>query len=96
MRKTLFIVAAMLSLTFSQVRAEVDDNAMLSETTLVVSGNSVQVGGGNGLKLEVFKITGEQVTVIDIDSDAKSFKLNLPKGCYILRVGKLTRKVSIC
>ncbi|MCF0196104.1 MAG: hypothetical protein HUK03_02495 [Bacteroidaceae bacterium] len=96
MRKVILILIAVLISAFAEVRGQVDEGIALEETTLVVAGNNVRVTGANGETLEVFKITGEQVTLIRIDSDSKSFKLNLPKGCYILRVGKLTRKISIC
>lgn len=56
---------------------------------------SVRITGAQGQFLEIYKITGLQVEKIKIDSNDKKIELNLAKGCYILKVGKLVRKVSI-
>lgn len=97
MKKVLFIIFAMFIASVCEVRAEMEDCTLdMNETTLVVSGNNVSVSGANGLTLEVYKITGEQVIAIQVESDSRTFKLNLQKGCYIIRLGKLTRKISIC
>ena len=32
---------------------------------------------------------------VKVDSSEKSYPLNLPKGCYIVKVGKVVRKISI-
>ena len=101
MKKVLFIVAAMLVSAVAEVRASEPEamDAMpveaMNEVTLTVSGNSIVVNGGNGLTLEVFTITGEQVMQVAVDSDSKSVTLRLQRGCYIVRVGKVTRKISI-
>ena len=63
--------------------------------TLTVSGNAVQVGGASGMVLEVVSLTGRQVASIKIESPAQRVELNLPKGCYILKVGKVVRKITL-
>lgn len=65
------------------------------ELAVEVNGNTVQVVGGQGLTLEVYDITGKRVTALRIDSNDKRVTLNLRKGCYIIKVGKLTRKVAV-
>lgn len=97
MKKSLIILLTALFSLVGEVRAEASEDFVgLQETTIQVADKNVRVNGGAGLVLEVYKITGEQVMVMRIDSDNKTFRLNLPKGCYILRVGNVTRKVSIC
>lgn len=63
--------------------------------TLSLEGNSVLVNGANGMVLEVVSLTGRRVATIKIDSPAQRVELNLPKGCYILKVGKVVRKVTL-
>ncbi|MBQ8157875.1 MAG: T9SS type A sorting domain-containing protein [Prevotella sp.] len=63
--------------------------------SITVEGNSVQVTGANGMTLEVISLTGRQVATYRIDSPAQRVELNIPKGCYILKVGKVVRKVTI-
>lgn len=65
------------------------------EVSMIVNGSSVRVSGASGQTLYVYNITGLRVQKIDIDSPDKYLNLDLPKGCYILKVGKVVRKISI-
>ena len=71
---------------------EVEQNAIsitCSESTLYVK------NADHGV-LEVFSITGEKVYTVRIDSPSKTIDLtNLSRGCYIVRIGKYTRKIYI-
>ena len=40
-------------------------------------------------------ITGANSEILKVDGADKHYELNLPKGCYILKVGKVVRKISI-
>jgi hypothetical protein len=60
-----------------------------------VEGKQVQVTGANGLVLEVISLTGRQVKTYRIENSAQQVELNIPKGCYILKIGKVVRKVTI-
>lgn len=63
--------------------------------SLSVNGSTIHVTGAQGEVLEVFSLTGAKVTTLRIDSADKSLNMNLAKGCYILKIGKVIRKVSI-
>ena len=63
--------------------------------TISVDGNVVNVQGGNGMTLEVVSLTGRAVANYKIESPAQRIDLNLPKGCYILKIGKVVRKVTV-
>ncbi len=67
----------------------------LSSITLSVNGSKVHVSGADGETLEVYNLTGVKVATIRIDSNDKTLNLNLQRGCYILKVGKVVRKISI-
>ncbi|MBR0202588.1 MAG: T9SS type A sorting domain-containing protein [Bacteroidaceae bacterium] len=102
MRKSFIILALLASFTALSVKAsEVSDKekdgieAEVTPVTIVVSGAQVHVSGAEGQMLEVYNLAGVRVAVMKIDSEDKSMTLNLPKGCYILRVGNTARKVSI-
>ncbi|MBO4462685.1 MAG: T9SS type A sorting domain-containing protein [Prevotella sp.] len=62
---------------------------------LSVDGNTVNVQGATGLTLEVVSLTGRAVATYKIEGPAQRIELNLPKGCYILKVGKVARKVTV-
>jgi len=62
---------------------------------LSVDGNTVNVQGAAGMTLEVVSLTGRAVATYRIEGPAQRIELNLPKGCYILKVGKVARKVTV-
>lgn len=67
------------------------------ERQIIISmeGNAVNVAGAAGMTLEVVSITGRHVTSYKIEGPQQRIELSLPKGCYILKVGKVVRKVTL-
>lgn len=65
------------------------------DVTISVSGQTVTVSGAYGQTLEVISLTGRRVLSAKIESPAQRIDLNIPKGCYILKVGKVVRKVTV-
>lgn len=63
--------------------------------TFTLEKNAVTVHGGSGMVLEVVSLTGKAVASYKIESPAQRIDLNLPKGCYILKIGKTVRKVTL-
>lgn len=77
---------------------EIIDNDLIqgsANAQIVVDGSSVRVIGANGQKLYVYNVAGVRIQSIKVEGADKHFDLNLPKGCYILKVGKTVRKVSV-
>lgn len=100
MRKILFILTISVCLGLPAVGAQMSLDRGVAEQieeqiTLTVEGSSVLVDGAQGLKLVVISLTGRQVAEYRIDSPSQRIELNLSKGCYVLKVGKVVRKVSI-
>ena len=60
-----------------------------------VEGQTVIISGAQGEELIVVSLAGRQVVKAKIDSPSQRIELNIPKGCYILKVGKVVRKISI-
>ena len=48
-----------------------------------------------GQTMEVISLTGRRVMSEKIESPSQKIELSVPKGCYIIKVGKVVRKVSI-
>lgn len=67
----------------------------VGDVRMTVQGKLVKLQNAQGEILEVFDVTGKKVLSVRIDSADKTISLNLRKGCYILRVAKQTRKISI-
>ena len=62
---------------------------------ITVSGNTVRISNTNGEDIEVFNLTGTKVTTIKTDTTGKTYTVNLTKGCYLLKIGKVVRKISV-
>lgn len=60
-----------------------------------LNGRTLHVQNGAGLTLEIYSVTGAKVASYKIDTNDKSIRLELPRGCYIVKVGDVARKVSI-
>ena len=61
----------------------------------IVEGKTVIVTGAQGKVLQVISLTGNILESYNIESPNERVNLNLTKGCYILKVDKVVRKVSI-
>lgn len=63
-------------------------NVSITQTTLLVTGAS-------GYTLEIISLTGKQVMKTRIEAPAQRIELNIPKGCYIVKIGGVVRKISV-
>ena len=63
--------------------------------TITLAGSVLKVSGANGQMLQVYNVAGVKVMSVKVDGDERNYDLSLPKGCYIVKVGKVVRKVSI-
>ncbi len=105
MKRIVIIVSAVLALALfvpTTANASVSKNYAAGildfqddEVSISYSQGSIYVSGGEGLTLEVISLTGKKVFEQQIDNPSQKFELNIPKGCYIVKVGKVVRKVSV-
>jgi hypothetical protein len=65
------------------------------EVTISLRDRTVYVTGAEGQTLEVVSLTGRHVAKYNIENASQRIDLNVPKGCYILKVGKVMRKVTL-
>ncbi len=90
----LLTLAAPLSVMAAQmelgVLEQVDEQPVIS-----IDNRAVRVNGAQGETLEVFSLTGKLVMSVVIESPAQRVDLTVSKGCYILKVGKVVRKITI-
>jgi len=73
---------------------EIIDND-IQTITISVTESTLHVAGANGQMLQIYNVAGICVMNIKVEGADKRYELNLPKGCYIVKVGKVTRKISI-
>ena len=103
MRKKIFtcVVVAILGMAVPiQIQArhtiEIYEEQDFDDVNIsVVNESTLHVTGASGQVLYVYNVAGICVKSFRVDSNDKRYDLNLPKGCYIIKVGKTVRKVSI-
>jgi hypothetical protein len=74
---------------------EIVENEFQTISISVSDESTLRVTGAAGQMLYIYNITGVRVMSVRIDGSDKSFDLNFSKGCYIVKVGKVVRKISI-
>lgn len=89
----LFLPAVTPAYAFSDVPAwgQMDELA----PSITVRGSQITVQHAEGLVLEIYNLAGLKVGSYKVESSEQSISTSLPKGCYILKLGKLVRKISI-
>ena len=98
MMKRMWIIALALLMCGAPMVAcgQSDEPQMEVEAmSMNIQGNRVHIINAEGKTLEIYNLTGLRVSVIRIDSNDKQIALTLSRGCYILKVGKLVRKITI-
>ena len=79
----------------TELSAEQTFNSSFDEINIRTEGRRVHVSGAEDKTLEVYNIAGVKVASFPIDAPEKTITLTVPKGIYILRVEKVTRKVNV-
>ena len=82
-----------VSATASQ-GVEIVDNSVQG-VSIVYSSSILRVTGAEGEVKQVYNVAGVRVMSVKVEGADKSYELSLPKGCYIVKVGKYVRKISI-
>lgn len=101
MNKTLKIMTLCALVMASPIAAMAEEmyDGPETETTAVamtINGNTARISNADGQTLDIYNLAGVKIDSYRIDSEEKVVSLNkLPKGCYILKVGTVVRKVSI-
>ena len=71
------------------------ETSSMDEITITVRGNQLRVQRADGLSLSVYNITGVKVAMHRVDGDDFSLTLNVERGIYIVKVGKVVRRITI-
>lgn len=95
---TLIMLTALLAGAPAGARAATGVEVLeqsLPEISITLAQNNLHVTGANGMTLYIYKVTGVCVQSFKVEGNDKRYELNLPKGCYIVKVGEVVRKISI-
>ena len=94
----IFLFGALLlgtpQLTLGNSAIEIIENE-ISNIAVSVIESVLHVTGANGQMLYIYNVAGVRVMSFKVEGPDKRYELNLQKGCYIVKVGKVVRKISI-
>lgn len=62
---------------------------------ITTKNNQVRVQNAEGLTLDLYNVAGVKVATYRVDSDDKTITLNLNRGIYIAKVGKVARRINL-
>lgn len=65
------------------------------DVSISVDGRNIRIQNAQGKVIEIFSITGKKVATFKIDTSDKTITLNANKGCYIAKLGGITRKIYL-
>ncbi len=78
----------------AETSIEIIDNEVQT-VNVAVTESAIHVTGANGQVMHVYNVTGMKLMSVKIEGQDKKVEINLPKGCYIVKVGKVVRKIYI-
>ena len=81
--------------SWASADTEVQEVPSLNAIRITAKGTNVRVQNTAGQTLEIYNITVGSMEAYKIDSNDTTVSLSCGKGCYILKLGKIARKVSI-
>lgn len=88
------VLFAMPSVSHAETAIEIIDNEY-QNISISVNSSTIHVTGANGQTLHIYNVAGVRVMSIKIEGADRHYELNIPKGCYIAKVGKVVKKISI-
>ena len=95
---TFFLVLAMSVMMPQNVFANdpsEPEEEMKQPKVVLIKESTIKVVAAEGLEVRVYDVAGMIVSTVRIDSVEKTVNLGLQKGCYIVKVGKTVRKISV-
>ena len=60
-----------------------------------VSRNAIRVLNAQGQTLELYSVTGARIKAVKITAGDETVSFNVPRGCYIVKIGDFVRKVNL-
>lgn len=97
------LILIMASFVFAIPSIAMDDDNQRTDMenephqiTITVVESTINIKNASQMVLEVYNVAGIKVSTQRIDSQDKTIELNnLSKGCYLLKIGKIVRKVYL-
>ena len=94
----LYLLAVILLGVPQVVYAQAEKESIESDVvtpSIAVNGVNLTISNANGSTLELYNLAGVKISSYRIDCAEKVITLSVQKGYYIVKLGKIVRKISI-
>lgn len=96
LKKCIVVMIFMFMYTLPSFPSLISQNGTPTEAVVIVTENTLTIHHAAGSTLEIFSLTGSRLAVYKINNDEEVIDLNIKKGCYLLKVDKVVRKIYVC
>lgn len=79
----------------SRAAVDIIDQEQVTTIISLATGNTLHVVNGAGEMLRIYNIAGECVKSFKVDGPDRRYDLSLPRGIYIVKVGKTARRIIV-
>lgn len=91
-----FLLAMPMDVKAQDIQQRTTIEQEVAPITISVNESTIHIKNAEKMVIEIYNMTGVKVVTQRIDSSDKVIELdNLPKGCYIIKIGKVARKVYL-
>lgn len=94
----LILLALPVSVSAAEAPAEPAESNVenvAAPVEISVSRNSIRVLNAQGQTLELYSVTGARIKAVKITAGDETVTFNVPRGCYIVKIGDFVRKVNL-
>lgn len=84
------IVAAPIESSFAPLEAVPVEGISIS-----IKGRELRVQNAEGLSIDIYNVAGVKVATQRVDSNDKIVSLTIERGIYIVKVGKVARRINV-
>lgn len=88
------LFGSMPSLCHAETAIEIIEQNF-QQLSIAFQDNILHIANANGQTLYIYNVAGVCVMNMKVEGNDKRYELTLPKGCYIVKVGKVVRKISV-
>ena len=89
------MLLGMPTVLHAETAIEIFEQDFQQQATISIQDNTLHVTGASGQMLYIYNVAGVRVMSMKVEGADRRFELTLPKGCYIVKVGKTVRKISV-
>ena len=91
-----FLLAMPMEVKAQDIQQRTTIEQEVAPITISVNESTIHIKNAEKMVIEIYNMAGVKVVTQRIDSSDIAIELdNLPKGCYIIKIGKVARKVYL-